>query len=107
MQTSPNIANSNARKTNANSRFSPHVARLATFIEHHHHLGRNSDSGDRNVVEIRRSDAEIAFHLGISMAALEQCFAELIDQSVIRLPNAFQIEILDNARLSEFARQKA
>ena len=107
MQTSQNIANSTAPKNNANPRFSPHIARLATFIEHHHHFGRNNESSDRDVVEIRRSDAEIAFHLGISMAALERCFAELIDQGVIRLPNAFQIEILDEARLSEFARRTA
>jgi hypothetical protein len=55
---------------------------------------------------VRRTDADIAFHLGISMSALEQCFAELIRQNVIRLRGAYQIEILSNRKLSELAHQQ-
>jgi hypothetical protein len=54
---------------------------------------------------VRRTDAEIAFHLGISMEALDRCFSELVRQNVIRLRSANQIEILNNARLAEIARQ--
>lgn len=89
-------------------RYAPHIARLATFIQHHENLNRKERSPDeRNIIEVRRSDAEIAFHLGVSIAALEQCFSELIHQNVIRLRSAYRIEILNSTRLSEFARQKA
>jgi hypothetical protein len=88
-------------------KYAPHIARLATFIQHHEHLNKNARSRDEsNIIEVRRSDAEIAFHLGVSMAALEQCFSELIRQKVIRLRGAFEIEILNSTRLSELARQK-
>jgi hypothetical protein len=85
-------------------KYAPHIGRLAAFLQHHEH--RNKDARDDNIIEVRRSDAEIAFHLGISMAALEQCFSELIRQNVIRLRGAFQIEILNSTRLSDFARLK-
>ena len=88
-------------------KYTPHIARLATFLEHHQHLNKNARGSDEsNIIEVRRSDAEIALHLGVSMAALEQCFSELIRQNIIRLRSAYQIEILNSTRLSEFARQK-
>jgi hypothetical protein len=87
-------------------RYTPHLAKLATFIEHHRY-GDKTDRGDnKDLIEVRRTDADIAFHLGISMAALDQCFAELVSQNVIRLRGAYQIEILSRDRLSELARER-
>jgi hypothetical protein len=108
MQTPENIANplSFVGKEPRKSRYTPHLAKLAAFIEHHRYLGADRD-GRKDIIEVRRTDADIAFHLGISMAALEQCFAELIRQNVIRLRSAYQIEILSKARLSELANQQS
>lgn len=108
MQTPENIANPIpfVGKESPKSIYTPHLAKLATFIEHHRYLGGADQSGDKDIVEVRRTDADIAFHLGISMSALDQCFAELIRQNVIRLRGAYQIEILSKGRLSELARQQ-
>lgn len=88
-------------------KYALHIGRLAAFLQHHEHLNMHARGREEmNLIEVRRSDAEIAFHLGISMVALEQCFSELIRQNVIRLRGAFQIEILNSTRLSDFARLK-
>jgi hypothetical protein len=108
MHTPENIANLNsfARQEPPKSKYTLHLSKLATFIEHHRYLHAGAQAGDRNIIEVRRTDADIAFHLGISMSALEQCFAELIRQNVIRLRGAYQIEILSNGKLSELAHQQ-
>lgn len=88
-------------------KYTPHIGRFAAFLQHHEHSNEHSrGSNEANIIEVRRSDAEIAFHLGISLAALEQCFSELISQNVIRLRSAYQIEIVNSTRLAEFARLK-
>lgn len=88
------------------SKFMAAIARLATFIEYHSHDYRRRNSADgTDVAEIRSSDAEIAFQLGISLVALEQAFAELVGQNVIRLQDAYRIEIRDRGRLAQFARR--
>jgi hypothetical protein len=110
MQTPDNVSKLVLLKSNEppQSRYTLHIARLANFIEHHRYAGPKArDFNGSDTIEVRRTDADIAFHLGISMAALEQCFAELIRQKVIRLRGAHQIEILDKSRLSDFARQKS
>jgi hypothetical protein len=109
MHTPENIANLKPfiDKEPPKSRHTLHLARLATFIERHRYPDGADRGRDENIIEVRRTDADIAFHLGISMSALEQCFAELIRQNVIRLRGAYQIEILSNGRLSELARQQS
>ena len=108
MQTFPqNPAKPMAQPTRERaSRYTPHLAKLATFIEHHRHIAKSGVDQDHDIIEVRRTDADIAFHLGISMAALEQCFAELICRNVIRLRSANQIEILSSLQLAELARQR-
>jgi hypothetical protein len=110
MQTSQNMAKLTPLKSKEpppQLKYAAHIGRLAAFLQHHEHLTKQARSRDEeNIIEIRRSDAEIAFHLGISMAALEQCFSELIRQNVVRLRGAFQIEILNSTRLADFARLK-
>ncbi len=108
MQTPQNVAKLiplKSKEPPQQLKFAPHIGRLAAFLQHHEHLNSHARA-DANIIEVRRSDAEIAFHLGISMAALEQCFSELIRQKVIRLRGAFQIEILNSTRLSDLARLK-
>jgi hypothetical protein len=107
MQTSGNFENIHSLqgKERPEVKYAPHIARLAAFIQRHQPLN-DTDHDGKNIVEIRRSDADIAFHLGISMAALEQCFVGLIEQKIIRLRGANQIEILNGLRLSEIAKQK-
>jgi len=109
MHTPENIAKLTSLKSKEpppQIKYAPHIGRLAAFLQHHEHLNRHAAT-EANTIEVRRSDAEIAFHLGISLVALEQCFSELIRQNVIRLRGAFQIEILNSTRLSELARLKA
>ena len=108
MQTPQNIDRPISLKSKeppTHSKYALHIARLAAFLQHHEHLNPHARE-KANVIEVRRSDAEIAFHLGISMVALEQCFSELLRQNIIRLRGAFQIEILNSARLSDLARLK-
>ncbi|MFA7307882.1 MAG: helix-turn-helix domain-containing protein [Hyphomicrobium sp.] len=108
MQTPLNIAKPiplKSKEPPSHLKYAPHIGRLAAFLQHHEHLNRHAET-EANIIEVRRSDAEIAFHLGISMVALEQCFSELIRQNIIRLRGAFQIEILNSTRLSELARLK-
>ncbi|HVZ05997.1 helix-turn-helix domain-containing protein [Hyphomicrobium sp.] len=107
MQTFENTAHPIAApvKERERPRYVPHLGKLATFIEHHGHINDSGRNQDHNIIEVRRTDAEIAFHLGISMEALDRCFSELVRQNVIRLRSANQIEILNNARLAEIARQ--
>lgn len=108
MQTPLNIARPiplKSKEPPPHLKYAPHIGRLAAFLQHHEHLNRHVET-EANIIEVRRSDAEIAFHLGISMVALEQCFSELIRQNIIRLRGAFQIEILNSTRLSELARLK-
>lgn len=108
MHTPENIANPTpfVGKETPQSRYTLHLAKLATFIERHRYLDGAGQGGDKDLIEVRRTDADIAFHLGISMSALDQCFAELIRQNVIRLRGAYQIEILSKGRLSELARAR-
>lgn len=94
--------------TLSTSKFASAIAKLATFIEYHcHHSGQRKIPGANDVAEIRRSDAEIANHLGISLVALEHAFAELVSENVIKLRDAYKIEIVNGDRLYEFARRKA
>jgi len=108
MQTSPETAKLltlKIKERQPQAKYTTHLARLAAFLGRQqvnpNGFGRNSG----NIIEVRRSDAEIAFHLGISLAALEQCFSELLNQNVIRLRGAHEIEILNRVRLSELAAQ--
>jgi hypothetical protein len=110
MQTPENVAKLipfRGRESSPNSKYAPHLAKLATFVERHLYSDNNDKVPNAGcIIEIRRTDAEIAYYLGISMAALEQCFAELIRQDVIRFRGAHQIEILSKARLTELARHR-
>src|SRR5690348_17056940 len=110
MQTPENVAKLipfKGREPTSTSKYAPHLAKLATFVERHLHSGKSDPLPNAGcIVEIRRTDAEIAYYLGISMTALEQCFAELIRQNVIRFRGAHQIEILSKARLTELARHR-
>lgn len=109
MQTSQDIAKLIPLKSKEMPTFQyvPHLARLANFLRRHQLASTTDrDSKEPIIIEVRRSDAEIAFHLGISMTALERCFSELIRQRVIRLRGAYQIEILSDVRLSELAKQQ-
>lgn len=110
MQTPENVAKLipfRSREPSSPSKYAPHLAKLATFVERHVQADKNDRTPNTGcIVEIRRTDAEIAYYLGISMTALEQCFAELIRQDVIRFRGAHQIEILSKARLTELARHR-
>ncbi|MBA2126312.1 hypothetical protein DLM45_08755 [Hyphomicrobium methylovorum] len=90
------------------SKFATAIAKLATYIEYHsHQSGQRNVPGANDVAEIRRSDAEIAQHLDVSLVALEHAFADLVSQGVIKLRDAYKIEILDSGRLYALARNKA
>jgi hypothetical protein len=89
------------------SPYTTQIAKLAAFLRHHQQLDKNGTPTEAaQIIEVRRTDAELAYHLGISMAALERCFSELLQHEVIRLRGAHQIEILSSARLSELAKAK-
>jgi hypothetical protein len=89
------------------SPYAAQIAKLARFLKHHQQLDRDGNpAGTTQIIEVRRTDAELAYRLGISMTALERSFSELLQQNVIQLHGAHQIEILSSDRLSEFAKER-
>ncbi len=107
MQTHPNVANerpSQDRDT-MSATTSERVARLATFLAHLNYAnGQDRAQGDGSFIDVKHTDAEVARYLVMSMPALEQGYAELTRQGVVRRHGPYRIEILNRSRLSELAR---
>jgi len=81
------------------------VAKLARFIENHHHLKGDSKVMDgHHFVEVKGTDKEVAIHLGVATDVLDHCYAELAKRTLIKRHGAHKIEILDAKRLAEVAR---